>query len=113
MTLILSRIVLTLFLGWLIYLVWVNNVDLVSWMHKKSKELLPITEKDKSSSTSSTGVQAHNQAPSADKTMAEHDSAVSGNHPSMQIFGEKTFVDSAKRQSEFALSITLCLKIAG
>lgn len=57
MTLILSRIILTLFLGWLIYLVWVNNVDLVSWVHKKSKALLPIAESEKSSNTGTTGAQ--------------------------------------------------------
>jgi hypothetical protein len=42
-----------MFLGWLIYLVWVSNVDLVSWAHKKSKALLPIAENEKSTNTSS------------------------------------------------------------
>jgi len=44
MTLWLSRIVVTLFLGWLTYLTWTNNVDLLSWATKKSKDLLPINE---------------------------------------------------------------------
>lgn len=44
MTLWISRIVLTLFLGWLTYLTWTNNVDLLSWATKKSKDLLPIKE---------------------------------------------------------------------
>jgi len=50
MTLLVSRIVLTLFLGWLTYLVWVNNVDLLSWAQKKSKDLLPITDSEVSPS---------------------------------------------------------------
>lgn len=49
MTLLISRIILTLFLSGLTYLVWVNNVDLVSWGLKKSKELLPITDPETSS----------------------------------------------------------------
>jgi hypothetical protein len=44
MTLWVSRIVVTLFLGWLTYLTWTNNVDLLSWATKKSKDLLPIHE---------------------------------------------------------------------
>jgi hypothetical protein len=41
---------LTLFLGWLIYLVWVNNVNLPAWVQKKSKEFLPIADREVSSS---------------------------------------------------------------
>lgn len=111
--LILSRIILTLFLGWLIYLVWVNNVDLVSWMHTKSKALLPIAENEKSSNTGSTGVHAGNQAPSPNKTMSEQHGVVSGNHPSMQILGEKTSVDSAKRHSEIAFQYNAMLENSG
>ena len=48
--LLVSRIVLTLFLGWLVYLVWVSNVDLWSWVQKKSKDILPITDSEVSPS---------------------------------------------------------------
>jgi hypothetical protein len=86
MTLILSRIILTLILGWLIYLVWVNNVDLLSWGHEKLKALLPIAvENEKSSATS----------------------------PPMQIFGEKTSVDSATRRSEIAFKYNAMLENSG
>ncbi len=44
MTLLISRIVLTLVLLVMIYLVWVNNVDLLKWAEKKAKEYLPISE---------------------------------------------------------------------
>ena len=44
MTLLISRIILTLVLLGMIYLVWVNNVDLLKWGEKKVKELLPISE---------------------------------------------------------------------
>lgn len=50
MTLLISRIILSLFLFYLVYLVWVNNVDLLSWGIKISKEFLPITESEVSRS---------------------------------------------------------------
>lgn len=47
MSLLISRIVLTLFLTYLIVLVWTKNVDLPSWVKNKAESLLPITSNQK------------------------------------------------------------------
>ncbi len=42
MTLIISRLVLTLIFCYLIFLVWTKEVDIFSWLHKKAENILPI-----------------------------------------------------------------------
>lgn len=44
MMIIISRIILTIFLSYLIFLVWTKNVNLWSWARNKSEGMLPITE---------------------------------------------------------------------
>ncbi|MGR3301944.1 MAG: hypothetical protein ACUZ8I_05510 [Candidatus Scalindua sp.] len=44
MILLISRIILTIFLSYLIFLVWTKNVDLLSWARNKTEGILPIAE---------------------------------------------------------------------
>ena len=58
MRLLISRIILTFLFGYLIFLVWNKNVDIVTWFQNKSKGLLPITEDKVSQSTRATAIRS-------------------------------------------------------